>query len=56
MFENEALAMTGKVNDVNLLKLAWKKSSELIFGGFKPFGTTVWRCERQARLEKQFVV
>ena len=56
MFENEALAMTGIVNDVNLLKLAWKKSSELILGGVKPFGTTVWRCERQARLEKQFVV
>ena len=56
MFENEALAMIGNVNDVNLLKLAWKNSSELIFGGFMPFGTTVWRCERQARLEKQFVV
>ena len=41
MIENEALALTGNVNDVNLLKLAWKKSSELIFGGFKPFRNTV---------------
>ena len=39
-FENEAHAMAGNGNDVNLLKLAWKirkiTSSELIFGGFEP--------------------
>ena len=39
-FENEAHAMNGNENNVNLLKLAWKirkiTSGELIFGGFEP--------------------
>ena len=39
-FENEAHAMNGNENDVNLLKLAWKirkiTSGEFIFGGFEP--------------------
>ena len=54
--------MTGNGNCVNLLKLACKNScipfSELIFGGFQPFGTTVraaaasvWRRRTAGRME-----
>ena len=46
-FEYEAYAMTGNGNQVNLLNLSGKiremTSSELIYDGFQPFGTTVLR-------------
>ena len=46
-FEYEAYAMTGNGNQVNLLNFRGKfreiTSSELIYDGFQPFGTTVLR-------------
>ena len=36
-------AITGNGNYVNLLKVSWNHCIiELIFGGFQPFGTTVF--------------
>ena len=44
--------MSGR-NNVNLLKLVWEKnreitSSELNYGGFQPFETTVLHCTVQS--------
>ena len=42
-FEHKARAITGNGNYVNLLKVSWNHCIiELIFGGFQPFGTTVF--------------
>ena len=52
-FEYEVYAMTGNGSYLKLQKLARKNREitlgELIFGGFKPFGTTVRRTAAALR-------